>query len=94
MVLDCKDADDIEMNEKYVHHEDDFDDNDLIWCCLLQKKIHSFLRFIENTMEFEHMKKVIDDRNSTRLFNGKKIEEGVLEEILGYSLVIEYWRIM
>ena len=30
MVLDCKDADDIEMNEKYVHHEDDFDDNDLI----------------------------------------------------------------
>ena len=35
------------------------------------------------------MKKVIDDRNSVRVFSGKKIEEGVLEEILGYSLVIE-----
>ena len=40
-------------------------------------------------MDFDCMKKVIDDRNSVRVFNGKKIEEGVLEEILGYSLVIE-----
>ncbi|KAK8831542.1 hypothetical protein WA577_000626 [Blastocystis sp. JDR] len=60
-----------EMNEKYVHHEDDFDDNDLIW---------------DFAMDFDCMKKVIDDRNSVRVFNGKKIEEGVLEEILGYSL--------
>ena len=47
-----------------------------------------FFCFAIGTMDFECMKKVIDDRNSTRVFNGKKIEEGVLEEILGYSLVI------
>lgn len=41
-------------------------------------------------MEFACMQKVINDRDSVRVFNGKKIEEGVLEEILGYSLVIYF----
>ena len=36
------------------------------------------------------MQKVINDRDSVRVFNGKKIEEGVLEEIRGYSLVIYF----
>ncbi len=48
-----------------------------------------FFCFAIVAMDFDCMKKVIDDRNSVRVFNGKKIEEGVLEEILGYSLVIE-----
>ena len=42
MVLFRDAIDSVEMNEKYVHHEDDFDDNDLIWDCLLQWNEHSF----------------------------------------------------
>lgn len=33
------------------------------------------------------MKKVVTDRHSVRAFTGAPIEEGVMEEILGYSLV-------
>lgn len=33
------------------------------------------------------MKKVIANRHSVRVFTGEPIEEGVMEEILGYSLV-------
>lgn len=49
-----------------------------------------FFVFAAEKMEFACMQKVINDRDSVRVFNGKKIEEGVLEEILGYSLVIYF----
>lgn len=39
-------------------------------------------------MDFECMKKVIAERHSVRVFTGEPIEEGVMEEILGYSLVL------
>lgn len=41
-------------------------------------------------MDFECMKKVIAERHSVRVFSGEPIEEGVMEEILGYSLVFVY----
>lgn len=36
---------------------------------------------------YEQLKKITEDRHSVRAFDGKPIEDGVLEEILGYSLV-------
>ena len=36
--------------------------------------------------DYELVKKVTEDRHSVRAFDGKPIEDGVLEEILGYSL--------
>lgn len=37
------------MNEKYVRHEDDFDDNDIIWMCLFCHPTILFcLRYREN----------------------------------------------
>lgn len=33
------------------------------------------------------MKKVVTDRHSVRAFTGAPIEDGIMEEILGYSLV-------
>lgn len=38
--------------------------------------------------DYELVKKVTEDRHSVRAFDGKPIEDGVLEEILGYSLVL------
>lgn len=40
------------------------------------------------TMDFECMKKVVEDRHSVRVFKKQAIPEGVLETILGYSLVL------
>ena len=39
-------------------------------------------------MDFECMKKVVNARHSVRVFKKQTIPEGVLETILGYSLVI------
>lgn len=39
-------------------------------------------------MDFECMKKVVEDRHSVRVFKKQAIPEGVLETILGYSLVL------
>ena len=38
-------------------------------------------------MDFECMKKIVEDRHSVRKFTGEPIEKGVMEEILGYALV-------
>lgn len=44
--------------------------------------------FISNmSNSYEQLKKITQDRHSVRAFDGKPIEKGVLEEILGYSLV-------
>ena len=39
-------------------------------------------------MDFECMKNVVNARHSVRVFKKQAIPEGVLETILGYSLVI------
>ena len=38
-------------------------------------------------MDFECMKKIVEDRHSVRVFKKQEIPENVLETILGYSLV-------
>lgn len=38
-------------------------------------------------MDFECMKKIVEDRHSVRKFTGEPIEKGLMEEILGYALV-------
>ena len=38
-------------------------------------------------MDFEQLKKVVLDRHTVRVFTNEPIENGVMEEILGYSLV-------
>ena len=38
-------------------------------------------------MDFEQLKKVVLDRHTVRVFTNTPIENGVMEEILGYSLV-------
>lgn len=38
-------------------------------------------------MDFECMKQVVEDRHSVRVFANQQLPEGVLETILGYSLV-------
>lgn len=38
--------------------------------------------------DFEKLKNVVLTRESVRAFSGEPLEKGVLEEILGYSLVI------
>ena len=40
-------------------------------------------------MYFECMKKVVNARRSVRVFKKQAIPEGVLETILGYSLVLD-----
>lgn len=37
--------------------------------------------------DFELLKKVVLTRESIKAFNGQPLDEGVLEEILGYALV-------
>ena len=39
-------------------------------------------------MDFECMKKVVEDRHSVHVFKKQAIPDGVLETILGYSLVL------
>ena len=38
-------------------------------------------------MDFECMKKVVEDRHSVRVFTKQDIPEDILGEIMGYSLV-------
>ena len=37
--------------------------------------------------DFEQLKRVVLERESNKAFSGEALPEGVLEEILGYSLV-------
>lgn len=34
------------------------------------------------------MKKIVEDRHSVRKFTGEPIDKGLMEEILGYALVL------
>lgn len=47
-----------------------------------------FKQLLSMSSDFEKLKSVVLTRESVRAFSGEPLEKGVLEEILGYALVI------
>ena len=53
---------------------------------------HDFALFVyicSKNMDFEVLKKLTLTRQTIKEFNSRQLDPGVLEEILGYSLVME-----
>ena len=46
-----------------------------------------FYTFLSMSQDFENLKRIVLERRSVRMFNKQPLPEGVLETILGYSLV-------
>ena len=79
---DCVEVLDPRESQKRERESDGETDKRVEICFLV-----FFYTFLSMSQDFENLKRIVLERRSVRMFNKQPLPEGVLETILGYSLV-------